>query len=407
MAKYLCVIVVFTSSIVLGAMTTFAQENPEEGFYANVRERLQKKDVTRPPQGEIVPEEEVDTSTKFTWQLFSLGSEMLPADEENGCVNIMAAARTLSVLQEGASGDTRTALTRVFENDSSFDEFFTQYKLPHEVCLAIAPYNFSEIFLEKAMKKGFSLKKEKLEPTFIEVLNESIEERTTIADAVPYEPNMETLFVDVAICDAKWQTEFENIGREAFFAADGSESFVDFIGGEVKDAKHLCSPMEGWRVEMSDGYTLFLFETTEQSSAAEICEIFSHKSVVKFDRTADIVLEMPKISIESEFDFASIEGLKQIFEDSADFRFMLENRDPKISVCKQLNRLVLDEQGLLSTSVTVVTAISKSITLPPKMKGEVICYNTPFIGILTKDVEVNGKLDNQPILVFTVNTVND
>ncbi len=393
MLERILIIVAFVS--VSCNQNLFAQK-AEDSFFESVHNRLVETEASEKKSFDVSA-----VSADLTAGLFGLASRMLP-ETGNSSVNVMAAAKTLSLIESGAQGQTKESLQNVFSADDFYGLFFRAFKSRKEISIGVCPYNFTEEFQSKAKCFGFELKNQELTKRFVDSLNEEIEERTSIASAITFNSQLEAIFTVVSVEDVRWTFRFEAVVQKSFRNIDGTRSSVNFVAGEVKGAKHLCNPADGWLIEMNGGYNLFIFETTSVKSILKDLQ----KGLVKFEGVEDVVLEIPKVRISSEFDFESIPELENIFSNSSDFGIMMENRNPKISVANQKNRLAIDEAGILSASVTSVTMVSKGLFRPKELMGKRVTFNKPFVGVITKTANIDGKVDQQPIIVFTVDHVD-
>ncbi|RNF41213.1 serpin family protein [Planococcus salinus] len=388
--------------------TATQQANPETG--GDVKSLVIAEDVE---YGQEDYKKIVNANNQLGMDLIA----QVPADDYgNMFVSPLSLYMALSMLYNGAAGDTKAEIADVLHATISPDEMnkanaslsmmlagnsdSVQLAISNSIWLNQS-YDFQPEFAQNT-QDYFNAKTEKIDvsdPESADLINGWVKDSTNgmIEKMVekPLPKNLKTILLNAVYFNGKWHTPFEekNTEEQPFHLADGTTVDMPFMKMEQHwsymendQFQAVALPYGDWEASM------YVFLPKEHSSLEEFKTALTPDNWNNWRRsfnTGEGLVSLPKFEMEYEIqlnDALMALGMETAFG-ASDLSNMYEQGSGQISHVKQKTALKVDEKGTEAAAVTEV-AIAVSSEQPEHFTLEV---NRPFF-VAIEDTETSTIL---------------
>ena len=374
------------------------------------------------------PARNLSTSVnEFCWKYFAT------LDHSFNCVYSPYGIHVaLSILANGATGDTRTEILHALEVDN-----VENLNDGHENFLATVEKNYrgenffgsANLFLVNKKISGRGLEKN-FRRTMTDVykadvrtadfagnvkaerkkISEFVNEQTNnfIPDYSPMvDANTLTDLLNVVYFKGNWKFPFDKrfTENQDFTNCDGTKFRIEMMQKtfDEKIAYFADEKFRGIKLPYTTGAVMFLILPADEN-ALNVSELWINESTTYRENFLDalkktppfdgkVVVRMPNVGM--EFDNSLNEcfwklGIKKAFTDDAEFFNVVNDTQLKISQANQRARIDINERGTIAAAVTEITMVgATAVPEPPK----IIHFDAdrPFIFVI-RDLESNVTL---------------
>lgn len=366
---------------------------------------------------------------EFCWKYFATLNR-----EENIFYSPYGINAALSILANGATGDTRKEILNALEadnlenlNDShkkfseAVEEIYRGENLFMESNLLLVDKKFIGRGLNKDFKRVVSdvYKSDVREADFSgdldgerQLITRWVSDKTggfisnykSIANAATL-----TDLLNVVYFKGKWALPFEGraTSQRDFKNRDGSTSTADMMS---KVFKHKISYREdgkfkGIELPYSEGAAMYLILPTD-GDALNVTELWNAETFayradfldglrksVAFD--GEVVVHLPKFDLDIENNLVEnlkAMGIKRAFTDDAEFFHIVNDTPLKIDDAKHRAKVKVDEKGTEAAAVTEVVMVEATAALKPRPPRRVyFLAERPFVFVI-RDLESDMTL---------------
>ncbi|MBO4779560.1 MAG: serpin family protein [Selenomonadaceae bacterium] len=388
----------------------------------------------------VEPPRNLSTSVdEFCWKYFGTLNR-----DENIFYSPYGIDAALSILANGASGDTRTEILHALAANN-VDALNDEHKKFSE--FAAKNYRDENIFMESNLllidKKFFG---RGLDKKFQRVVKDAYKsdvreanfsgdvdgERKKISRWVSdktagFIPNYNSIVTPDTLTDllnvvyfkGKWLMPFnaKNTSRQDFTNRDGSKVEVDMMRKVFEDAiaYHADEKFCGIELPYSEHAAMYLILPVDEN-ALDVAERWHNEELsyrlnfldrLKNSSTFDgeVVVRLPKFELDIENNlvesFKSM-GLVKSFTDVAEFFNIINDTPLKISNAKHRAKVQVDEEGTEAAAITEI-AMTKATAIPDARPPKVVHFyaDRPFLFVI-RDIESNITL-----FAGTVNSIRN
>ncbi|MEM9886435.1 MAG: serpin family protein [Bacteroidota bacterium] len=357
----------------------------------------------------------VNTINDFGFEVFQGLHQAKPA--ENSFISPLSISTALSMVLNGAEGDTKTAIQNTLNlKDWQLDEINKAYlvllsqlpNLDENVKLQIANsiwyregFEVLPDFLD-VNSEFFKSEIEKLDftkPEAVEIINAWVEDKTEglidkILEEIPADAVM--YLINAIYFKGEWTNAFnpEMNYENTFFAADGQSEQVEYMTLGKRDFAYFeDESMQAISLPYGDSlYSMNIFLPKEGES---MDALISSLNVTDWNAwqtmydTTEVLFAMPKFELAYEKKLNQILtdlGMEIAFSGKADFSKINEQGGLKISEVRHKSFITVDEKGTEAAAVTIIGIEATSIPAYAVME-----VNRPFVFVI-RDHESNSVL---------------
>lgn len=205
-----------------------------------------------------------------------------------------------------------------------------------------------------------------------------------IAEMFKSAPYEDIMLINVLSFKHDWTRQFDKAKtrKEYFYSQSGASKKVDMMKDAYKGDVYVTD--EAWMVRRPYGNGAFVMELYKPLDGYTVAEAVSAGVGVSYDR--NISLGLPKVNLESEIDFKKVlknMGLSHALDEMADYSGL---SDKKLMIEKifQKSKIEIDENGTKVVSVTTISGATS--TAPPKDVD--FNLNHPF-GFVIRETSTN------------------
>lgn len=197
-------------------------------------------------------------------------------------------------------------------------------------------------------------------------------------------PEEDIMLINALSFKHDWARQFDKskTKKEYFYSQSGTSEKVEMMKDAYKGEVYVTD--EAWMVRRPYGNGAFVMELYKPLDGYTVAEAVSAGVGVSYDR--NINLGLPKVNLESELDFKKVlksMGLSHALDEMADYSGM---SDTKLMIEKifQKSKIEIDENGTTVVSVTTISGVAA----PPPPKDVDFTLNHPF-GFVIRETSTN------------------